>query len=350
MNVIPHSRPTLGEAEAAAVHRVVLSGQIAQGRMVERLERDFAEAFRLGHAAAVNSGTAGLHLALLALGIGPGDQVIIPSYVCTAVLNAVYHAGAEPVLADIDPDTFNMDSRDAAGRVTSRTRAIIVPHMFGAPADLDGLLAIGIPLIEDCAQAVGALYHGRPLGAFGGAAVFSFYATKMMTTGEGGLVASRDQKIIERIVDLRNYDNRTDYRVRFNYKMTDLQAAMGLSQLGKLETFIIRRQEIAGRYNEALCHFRVILPPDTPGRIYFRYVVRVPDDAGPWIDRLARRGITCARPVFRPLHHYLNLTGYEQSDAAWRTALSIPIYPSLTDQEADTVIAALKECLEEMES
>ena len=348
MNAIPHSRPTLGEAEAEAVRQVILSGRIARGNAAERMEREFSEGFGLGRAAAVSSGTAGLHLALLALGVGPGDQVIIPSYVCTAVLNAVCHAGAEPVLADIDPETFNIDPRDVAGRITGRTRAIIAPHLFGQPADLDGLLALNIPLIEDCAQALGAQYRGRSVGTFGAAAVFSFYATKMITTGEGGLVACRDETMFERILNLRDYDNRPDYLVRYNYKMSDLQAAMGVVQFHRLTSFIRRRREIADRYCNALRSSPFVLPAETPGRVFFRYVIRVPDDAGPWIDRLSRFGVIGARPVYRPLHRYLGRQGYDRSQAAWRSALSLPIYPSLTDQEADCIIAALKDCLEEM--
>jgi dTDP-4-amino-4,6-dideoxygalactose transaminase len=346
MTFIPHSRPMLGASEIESLGRVIQSGMIAQGKMTARFEKRFCETFGLGRGASVSSGTAGLHLALLALEVGPGDEVIIPSFVCAALLNAVNYVGATPVPADIDPETFNIDPRDIEQRISPRTKAMIVPHLFGLPADMDGLLKLDIPIIEDCAQAVGGQYKGRPLGTFGLLAVFSFYATKVMTTGEGGMVTSRDERLIERIRDLREYDNREEYRLRYNYKMSDIQAALGLSQLKRLDEFIPRRRLIAQRYAEALDRFNIIRPLPDPGCIFFRYVVRVPDDAGPWIALLSRESITCARPVFKPIHKYLGLDGYPQSEAAWLSALSVPIYPSLSDNEVECVIGALVNCME----
>ena len=346
MTIIPHSRPMLGSSEIESFDRVIRSGMIAQGAMTARFEENFCGAFGLGRGAAVSSGTAGLHLALLALEVGPGDEVIIPSFVCTALLNAVNYVGAAPVLTDIDPETLNIDPRDVEQRISPRTKAMIVPHLFGLPADMEGLLKLDIPIIEDCAQAVGGQYKGQPLGGFGRLAVFSFYATKVMTTGEGGLVSSQDEALIERIRDLREYDHRSDYRLRYNYKMTDLQAALGLSQLKRLSGFIRRRRFIAQRYTEALGRFNITLPRLDPGCIFFRYVIRMPEDTGGWITLLSRQGITCARPVFKPLHEYLGLGGYERTDAAWLSALSIPIYPSLSDDEIERIVGALETCLE----
>ena len=346
MTLIPHSRPTLGASELESLGPVIRSGMIAQGPMTARFETNFSQTFDLGQGAAVSSGSAGLHLALLALAVGPGDEVIIPSFVCTAVLNAVNYVGATPVPADIDPETFNIDPRDVEKRFSPRTKAMIVPHLFGLPADMDGLLKLDIPIVEDCAQAIGGQYGNRPLGGFGRLAVFSFYATKVMTTGEGGMVTSRDEALIERVRDLREYDNRTDYRLRYNYKMSDLQAALGLSQLKRVNEFIRRRRFIAQRYAEALDRFGITLPRQDPGCIFYRYVVRMPDDVGYWIAFLSRQGVVCARPVFKPLHRYLGLRGYPQSDAVWRSAMSIPIYPSLSHAEIGRIIGVLEGCLE----
>jgi perosamine synthetase len=334
--IIPHSKPTLGREEAEAVAEVVRSGMVAQGEKVREFENAFSLKFGFEQSAAVSSGTAGLHLALLALEIGPGDEVIIPSFVCTALLNAVHHAGANPVIADIDPATFNIDPQDAIRRITRKTRAIMVPHMFGLPADLDPLLGTGVPVIEDCAQSLGATYQGKPVGRWGAIAVYSFYATKMMTTGEGGMVAGPGN-LIEKIKELRDYDNRPDYRVRFNYKLTDVQASMGLVQLRRLDPFIAQRRLLAGLYADALgaeSKGIITLPQDRPGGIYFRFIVRIDSGADALIREMKARGIACERPVHTPLHRYLGLDGYMCSEAALATSISLPIYPGL---QADDV-------------
>jgi perosamine synthetase len=248
LKYIPHSRPTLGEEEVKAVAEVIKSGHIAEGEVVARFEKTFAGKMGVQHAVAVNSGTAALHLALLAMGIGPEHEVIIPSYVCTALLHAVQYVGARPVPAEIDPLTYNIDPDDVQKRITTRTRAIIVPHLFGAAADLDKLLKLDVPIIEDCAQAVGGTYHQKLLGTFGDIAIFSFYATKVMATGEGGMVTSKSPEIIERIRDLKTYDGKEADKVRYNYKMTDVQAALGEVQLGRLDDFIEQRRKIARQY------------------------------------------------------------------------------------------------------
>jgi len=245
------------------------------------------------------------------------------------------------VLADIDPDSFNLDPDDVKRRLTKHTRAIIVPHMFGQPAEMDALLALGLPIIEDCAQAVGGRYHGRNVGTLGHAAIFSFYATKMMTTGEGGMVASDSRQLIERIRDLREYDEKEDYRPRFNYKMTDVQAAIGLAQLERLGDFISSRRAIAQEYDQALDSEHWRLPAKCPGHIYFRYVLKLDTGIAAMRQFLKAKGIGCARPVYRPLHHYLKLAGYPRADAAWRQSLSLPIYPSLKTKEVDRIIAAV---------
>lgn len=293
------------------------------------------------HAIAASSGTAALHLVLAALGIGPGDEVILPSFVCSALLNAVNYTGARAVPADIEAATLNMDPLDAARRLSRRTKALIVPHMFGLPADLDRLLGLGVPIIEDCAQSIGSFHGIRPLGSWGHAAVFSFYATKVLAAGEGGMVATSDRELADRVRDLKTYDKRDVYRTRFNYKLTDIQAAVGRIQLAKLAGFIHRRRQIARRYRAAFEMLPVRLPPDSPEHIYFRFVADIGADCTPVIRRAAQQGIDCERPVRTPLHRLLKLEDFSQTDIAWRQCLSIPIYPSLTDSEAEKVIRVI---------
>jgi dTDP-4-amino-4,6-dideoxygalactose transaminase len=293
---------------------------------------------------AVSSGTAALHLALLGLGVGPGDDVILPSYVCVAPLHAVEYVGAAPRLADVDPLTFNVDPADVRRRMTRRTRAIIVPHMFGLPADLTELLRLGIPVIEDCAQALGARYCGRPAGTCGAVSICSFYATKLLTTGEGGMVVSRDGRLLARVREMRDYDKWPRHAVRFNYKLTDIQAALGRSQLRRFPTMLARRAAIARRYHRAWATLplgRPLAPADRT-HVYHRFVVRTPGSAGRMAAALTRRSVTARLPVFQPIHRTLGLTGFPGATEAFRRALSVPLYPSLTVHEQLTVIAAVR--------
>jgi len=343
-NIIPHSRPTLGSAEAKAVSEVIESGYIAEGELVKKFESAFAKFLGAEYATSTNSGTSALHLIMLAMGIGQGDEVIIPSYVCSALLNAVNYTGATPILADIDPDTYNLDVMDIRKRITKYTKAIIVPHTFGLAANMESLLELDVPIVEDCAQSIGATDNLRPVGLFGVAGIFSFYATKVITTGEGGMVATNSRDIAVRIGDLKAYDKREDYKVRFNYKMNDIQAALGIVQLKQLGPFVRRRKEIAERYNRAFNSFRLKLPPTDTGQIYFRYVIGLKMDSRPWIQEFARRGIICERPIHFPLHQNLQLGGYPGTEKAWKQTLSIPIYPALTDEEVSRVIESVTFC------
>ncbi len=348
LSIIPHSRPTLGYEEMKRLTKVFGSAQIAQGKVVREFERAFSKKLGARYAACTTSGTAALHLTLLAMGIGSKDEVIIPSYVCTALLHAIKYVGASPVMAEIDPVTFNIDPHDVRKRLTGRTRAIIVPHLFGLAADMKGLLALDVPIIEDCAQAVGSSYFQKPVGTFGHAAIFSFYATKVMTTGEGGMVISSSKDLIDRVKDLREYDKRDDYKIRFNYKMTDIHAAVGLTQLDRLETFVRRRRDIAKRYDQAFEPLGLQLPPKDPGHIYYRYIIGLEKDSEPWIQSLQSKGVTCARPVHFPLHRYFSLKGYPRTEKAWEYNLSIPIYPSLSNEDTGRVIDLFKEAFKEM--
>ncbi|MBI4636908.1 MAG: DegT/DnrJ/EryC1/StrS aminotransferase family protein [Candidatus Rokubacteria bacterium] len=336
----------MSEEDAQSVARVVRGGHLAQGPEVEAFEREMASRLGVQAAAAVSSGSAALELALRALEVGPGDEVLIPTYVCDALHHAVTRCGATPVLADADPDTLSLSVADAARRVTRRTRCVIVPHAFGLAADLDGFERLDVPIVEDCAQALGAVAGGRPVGARGRLAVCSFYATKLLTTGEGGLVAG-PAELVARVRDAREYDQRRDLTPRFNYKLTDMQAALGRSQLARYDAFVARRRAIAAGYRRALAGARCRLPLDVGARhVYHRFVVGLDGPLPPLLERLVARGVAARRPVFRPIHQALGLAGYPVAERLWAERLSLPCYPALGDAEVDAVAAALREGLE----
>ena len=348
MNFIPHSRPTLGREEISHISEVIESAQIRKGRKVEAFEAAFSQRMKIEYAATTSSGTAALHLALLALGVREKDEVIIPSYVCSALLNAINYVGATPVLADIDPETYNLDPNDARKRLSKHTKAVIVPHLFGMPANMEDILALDVPVIEDCAQAVGITYQNRIVGTFGVAAVFSFYATKVITTGEGGMVVSSSKEIIDQIRDLREYDEKRAYKIRFNYKMSDIQAAIGLKQLDRLDSFIQNRRAIADSYNRAFRSLDIITPMENPGHIYYRYIIGLEGNMPFWIQNLRKKGIGCARPVYKPLHLYMGLKDFPRADEAWNQTLSIPIYPTLSEEDVNRVVKIFADTYEEM--
>jgi perosamine synthetase len=349
--MIPHSRPSIEADEIRAAVEVLRSRQLAQGGMVEQFERGVAAYFGLSGGVAVTSGTAALEVALRTLGTGPGDEVILPSYVCAAPLLAIQRVGAMPRLVDIDLASFNIDPSAACEAITSRTKALIVPHLFGLPADLTAVERLGVPIIEDCAQTIGATEQGRPVGSVGLLTVCSFYATKLLCTGEGGMLLSRDESLLERARRLREYDETPSlYPGATNLKMTDLQAAIGLIQLSRLGSFLERRAALAEEYRTALSGAGPIQPIVPPGRThaYYRFVLRLPDltdqadGLSEVITRFEARGIQCRKPVFRSLHRYLDQDGFPCADEAERTALSIPLFPSLTDEEVAQIHVALR--------
>ncbi len=348
--VIPHSRPTIHDEDIQAVSGVLFSGHLAQGEKVREFEERVAAWMGCRGGVATNSGTAALHLALLTLGVGPGDEVLLPSYTCVALLHAVRYVGATPCVVDSEPGGYNISVQEAQWHVSPRTKAVIVPHMFGMPADLEPLASLGVPLIEDCAQALGATYHDQPVGRFGMISICSFYATKVITTGEGGMLLSDSELLLRRARDMRDYDGRAAHETRFNYKMTDMQAALGLSQLCRLPSFLARRRALASRYSAGLGGLPVSLPAARHGRthIFYRYVMGV-GDAARLARRLGVKGIECKAPVFKPLHSYLKQDGFAQAEAAMRSALSIPLYPSLTDAEADRIARTVIEEVEREE-
>jgi len=227
--------------------------------------------------------------------------------------------------------------------LSPKTRAMIVPHMFGNPADLDGLLKLGIPLIEDCAQSLGAEYKHQKAGSFGHMSVFSFYATKMITTGEGGMVLTNDSQCYNRMIDVRDYDKKPLVPAKYNYKTTDFQAALGLSQLRKLPQFINRRRHIATLYNDHFSKCKISLPNEDADKkpVYFRYVVLTEKEE--FIQKEARkRGVICEKPVWKPLHQDFSNIKCPNSDYAHDHALSIPLYPSLSEEEVGHVVETLK--------
>lgn len=329
----------IDQEDIKAVAEVLASGMIAQGEKVKEFENALARFVGARYGVAVSSGTSALHLALLGLGVGAEDEVIMPSYVCSSPYLATLHVGAVPKVVDIDLSDFNICAATVKEQLSPKTKAVIVPHMFGTPAELDELLELEIPVIEDCAQSLGAEYKSRRVGGFGELSTFSFYATKMIATGEGGMVLTNNKEIYARIIDVRDYDNKPLTPTKYNYKMTDFQAALGLSQLKKLQHFIERRRQIASLYTDRFSEYNVEVPRsyDHKKSVFYRYIVMVNE-----IEHIKKsgkeKGVTCERPIFKPLHKSLQLFRCPNSDKAYDHALSIPLYPSLSEREIEHIL------------
>jgi perosamine synthetase len=345
--MIPHSRPALGKQEKDACLKVLDSLHIAQGEKVEEFEALFCRTTERRYAIAVSSGTAALHLALLGLEISQADEVLCPSFTCVALLHALDAVGAKPVLVDIDLQDFNISVSELKRKISRKTKAVIVPHAFGRPAKIDEITGLGIRVLEDGTQALGAKVGGKPVGSFGELSVFSFYATKMITTGEGGMVLTDSEGLARKIVDLRDYDKKDTYRFRTNSKMTDLEAAIGIEQIKKLPFFIERRHAIASSYRSAFEGFGGFLPLEDSLRshIYYRYVVRFTEENGEWLTHFQSRGIDAKEPVFKPLHRYLNLPDelFPATVHAFKRTCSLPIYPSLSDEDCEQICCVIQE-------
>ncbi len=361
---VPIARPIFGEEELEALRRVLESGVVAHGPEVEEFEREFAEYVGVEHAVAVANGTAALDLVLKAYRLGPGDEVITTPFTFIATANAVLFQGARPVFADVDPRTYNLDPERVAELVTPRTRAIIAVHLFGQPADMRALREIAedhrLILIEDAAQAHGAEFMGRRVGGLGDAAIFSFYATKNMTTGEGGMVTTNDRAVAERVRLLRDHGQAGKYlhvELGYNLRMTSLQAAIGRVQLRKLDSFNEARRRNARRLTEALSGVKGITPPYEDPRakhVYHQYVVRVEDEFPLSRDDLRSflqsRGVETAvhypMPIFaQPLYRRL---GYPQDSCpnaveASRRVLSLPVHPALSGEDLDYIVECIRE-------
>lgn len=370
---IPYGRQVIDDADIAAVVEVLRGDWLTTGPGVGRFEEAFAAHAGTSHAVAVSNGTAALHLAILAAGIGPGDEVIVPALTFAASANCARYAGAHVVFADVRPDTLTIDAAHAASLVTPRTRAIVAVDYAGLPCDLDELLAIcdqhRLLLLEDACHAVGAQYKGRKIGSVAHLTAFSFHPVKHMTTGEGGLVTTRDAALAERIRRLRNHGIGTDHRQRelqvtwrydmsalgFNYRLPDIQCALGLSQLGKLDAWLRRRRQLAARYTSALGQLSSIRLPSQPEdrlHAWHLYPIRMlGDDPG----KLRQETFTAMRaagigvnvhylPVY--LHSYYRDLGYLEglcpvSEQAYEGLLSIPMWHGLSDADQERVVRQL---------
>lgn len=348
---IQHSKPTFFKKDVSIFKPVLESSYVAAGRIVRDFEKQFAKYIDCEDAVATNCGTSAIHLSLLALGIGKRDEVIIPTYVSEALLNAVNYVNATPILVDMDYDTLNMSIKDIKKKLTNKTKAIIMPHMFGLPCDIDDFLKLGLLIIEDCSHSLGARYKKRITGSFGIVTICSFYATKFITTGYGGIIASNSEKILDKVRDLNEMDKREDYKIRYMYKMSDLQAALGISQLKHLSYFIKRRKEIAKAYTSVLYSYDLKLPIKKNDRdhVFYRYLVKSKKAAS--IRRyLEKNNIEVIPPVYKPLHRYLSMdrNDFPNTERIVREVISLPIYPALKKNELSKIIRVVQEASSKM--
>ena len=347
--LVTHSKPTVGVEEIKAVVDTLSNLELTVGTKVREFEKMFSEYIGI-NAIATSSGTSALHLALIALGISKNDEVIIPSYTCVAVAFPVLYQQAKPILADVSDD-YNISVEDIKSKITDKTKAIIVPHMFGYPADLDEIKEIceetDIYLIEDCAQSIGATYNDKKVGTFGDISIFSFNATKMMTTIQGGMVCTNNLDWIQIFKDLRYHDQLrsfedVDLRLKYSYRMSDVGAAMGIVQLKKLNNFINRRREIASIYREKLNDDKIIHPCESSEKrhVYFRYVIKTPYPSRAIIEKMREHNVICEVMHMPPLSRRALLKEFNRDAEFPKTeeiinfTVSLPIYPSLKDEEA----------------
>jgi Predicted pyridoxal phosphate-dependent enzyme apparently involved in regulation of cell wall biogenesis len=353
---IPAAKPIIGDDEREAVDRVLRSGMVAQGPEVAAFEKEFADQLVEGRAnVAVNSGTSGLHLGLLAAGVGPGDEVIVPSFTFAATANSVALTGATPVFADIEPDSFALDPAAVEAAITPKTKGIMPVHLYGHPADVVALGAIadrhGIQLFEDAAQAHGATFGGRHVGTFGSFAMFSLYPTKNMTSGEGGMVSCATAEIERTVRLLRNQGMEAQYKnelVGFNARMTDIHAAIGRVQLRKVAGWTAARQQNAAYLDARLEN--VVVPPVAPGavHVYHQYTIRVPEDRDGFVAALKEQyaiGSGVYYPV--PNHRLDSLKGYAaglhlaETERAAAEVVSLPVHPSLSEGDLERIVVAV---------
>jgi dTDP-4-amino-4,6-dideoxygalactose transaminase len=370
------AQPDTGDEEWQAVREPLMTGWLTQGPKVAEFEKAFAERHDVTSALATTSCTTALHLILAAMEVGPGDEIIVPSFTWVASANVVLYCGATVVLADVDPATFNIDPADVARKVTERTRAIIAVHLFGLCADIDAIAqaAPGITIIEDAACAAGAAYKGRPAGSLGAAAAFSFHPRKSITTGEGGMATTNDAELAERMNMLRNHGASVSEEQRhhgprpyllpefnmlgFNYRMTDLQGAVGLVQLGKLDKFIAERQKWAEYYAEELADIEWLRMPEVPDRSVHAWQAHVcyvdpaesPLPRNEIMDQLQQRGIST-----RPGTHAVHMLGYYRqrfglatddlpaSRDCDRGSMAIPLHNRMSAEDYQYVVAAIRE-------
>lgn len=353
---IPPAKPIIGDEEREAVDRVMRSGMIAQGPEVAAFEEEFSAHFVPGRpSVAVNSGTAGLHLGLLAAGVGAGDEVIVPSFTFAATGNSVALTGGTPVFVDIEPDTFSLDPAAVAAAITPKTKGILPVHLYGHPARMRELEALaaerGIALYEDAAQAHGASLDGRPVGSFGEFAMFSLYPTKNMTSGEGGMVTTATAEIARQVKLLRNQGMERQYEnevIGFNARMTDIHAAIGRVQLTKVDAWTKTRQDNAAFLDANLRG--VVVPPVAAGavHVYHQYTIRVPEDRDGFVAALKNEyqvgaGVYYPIPNHRlpSLAHFAPGLDLPETERAAREVVSLPVHPSLSQDDLERIVTAV---------
>ncbi|PYD00206.1 DegT/DnrJ/EryC1/StrS family aminotransferase [Microbacterium esteraromaticum] len=353
---IPPAKPIIGDEEREAVDRVMRSGMVAQGPEVAAFEEEFSAHFVPGRpSVAVNSGTAGLHLGLLAAGVGPGDEVIVPSFTFAATGNSVALTGGTPVFVDIEPETFTLDPEAVAAAITPQTKGILPVHLYGHPARMRELEKIaadrGVALYEDAAQAHGASLDGRPVGSFGEFAMFSLYPTKNMTSGEGGMVTTATEEVARRVKLLRNQGMERQYEneiIGFNARMTDIHAAIGRVQLTKVDAWTRTRQQNAAFLDANLQG--VVVPPVADGavHVYHQYTIRVPEDRDGFVAALKAEhnvGAGVYYPI--PNHRLPSLAPYApgldlpETERAAREVVSLPVHPSLSQDDLERIVTAV---------
>jgi perosamine synthetase len=373
---IPVMRPALGDEEAAAAAAAVLSGWVAQGPRVRQFEQLFAARVGADHGVAVSSCTAGLHLAMVLLGIGPGDDVVVPSLSFIATANAVRYVGATPVFADVDVDTLNVSAKTVEEVLTPRTRAVVVVHQAGIPADVDELRDLcdraEVQVIEDAACAIGSTYKGRPVGAASPLAAWSFHPRKVITTGEGGMVTVTGEADAARLRRLREHGMSVSAADRheqggvlleeyvelgFNYRMTDVQAAIGIVQLARLDALLAERRQLAARYHELLLGLPIVGLAQDPAygeSNYQSFWVHLPYDTGiarnAVLARLAADGIAGRRGIMaahlEPAYEAIRHGDLAVTEDVTRNTLILPLFPGMTEAEQERVVCSLASALE----
>jgi dTDP-4-amino-4,6-dideoxygalactose transaminase len=369
--MIPITKPCLGPEEAEAARKTVEGGWVSQGPKVAEFERVLAAYCGTAEAVAVSSCTTALHLALLALGVGPGDEVVCPSMSFIATANSIRHAGATPVFADIDPQTYNLDPDRTEAAVTPRTKAIMLVHQIGMPVDIDQFLAIGekygIKILEDAACAIGSRYKGKSIGGHSEMACFSFHPRKVITTGEGGMITTNNVAYAQRLRLLRQHGMSVPDTVRhaakqviledyvcvgYNFRMTDIQAAVGVEQMKRLDWIVQRRREIAARYTAALASHPWLRAPYVPEYAEFNfqsYAVQFTEDApigrDDLMQRLLDQGISTRRGIMlahlEPAYAGPETQPLKNSECASARSLLLPLYPQMASEEQDRVLGAL---------
>ncbi len=354
--MIPIARPDIGEEEVVAVSEVLRSGMLAQGKRVAELESRWADYCGVKHAIAMSNGTLALMAIFSGIGLVPGDEVITVSHTFAATANAILSTGAVPVFVDIEPDTYLIDAARIEAAITPRTRAIVPVHLFGLVADMDMIQALadrhGLTVVEDACQAHGATFRGRKAGSFGPSA-FSLYATKNLTTGEGGFVTTDDDRLADWLRLYRNQGMRARYQFEmlgYNYRMTDLNAAIGLVQLAKLDRNTGRRQEIATAYDRAFADLPIGTPvtPDGRTHVFHQYTLNVGEERDKVVADLREAGVGADIYYPIPVHRqpYIMERGLHadlpMTDAAAARTLALPMFPGLTDAEQAQVIEAVR--------